>query len=182
MSNNIIQEKINTFNNSKISQNYNKSKTKINPIQIEENNSSKGIILRNAGQDVFDYKRYFTSEDASQANNFSQSVINLKHKGIKRKNHPLYDPYLIQVCKNAIIREKNELPNYKDIIEKVNTEYGIENEKTNENKFYNDNKLYNNFLQNNHIASNNISLFNNSSSNLKDINNSAMSTNIIEKR
>ena len=94
----------------------------------------------------------------------------------------MYDPYLIQVCKNAIIREKNELPNYKDIIEKVNTEYGIENEKTNENKFYNDNKLYNNFLQNNHITSNNISLFNNSSSNLKDINNSAMSTNIIEKR
>ena len=77
MSNNIIQEKINTFNNSKISQNYNKSKTKINPIQIEENNSSKGIILRNAGQDVFDSKRYFTSEDASQVNNFSQSVINL---------------------------------------------------------------------------------------------------------
>ena len=37
-----------------------------------------------------------------------------------------YDPYLINVCKNAIINCKDELPNYKEIIKKINTEFGIE--------------------------------------------------------
>ena len=37
-----------------------------------------------------------------------------------------YDPYLINVCKNAIIEVKDELPNYKEIIKKINTEFGIE--------------------------------------------------------
>jgi hypothetical protein len=37
-----------------------------------------------------------------------------------------YDPYLINICKNAIIKVKDELPNYKEIIKKINTEFGIE--------------------------------------------------------
>jgi hypothetical protein len=153
-----------------ISKNYSKS-LKINPIEIENNNSSKGVILRNAGKDLFDSKRYLTSEQ--------NSIISLRHKGIKKKGHPLYDPYLIQACKNAIIREKNELPNYKEIIQKINTEYGIEEQKINENDIFNNNnssEIINNNLQNN------FSSFNNSSIALKDINNSAMSTNIVEKR
>lgn len=164
-----IQEKENSNNISTLSKNYNKS-YKLKPIEIEDNNSSKGTILRNAGKDLFDSKRYFTSEQ--------NSIINLRHKGIKRRGHPLYDPYLIQVCKNAIIREKKELPNYKEIIQKVNTEYGIEEEKINDKDIFNNNisEIINNNLQNN------ISSFNNSSIVLKDINNSAMSTNIIEKR
>ena len=48
------------------------------------------------------------------------------------KGYDLYDPYLLQICKSAIFREKKELPNYKDIIQKINTSYGIENEKYNE--------------------------------------------------
>ena len=182
MSNINFQQQNNLSAISEISKNCQKQKMKINPLQIEDNNKSKGTILRNAGKDLFDSKRYYTSEDGSQSMPFSKSVISLKHKGIKRKDHPLYDPYLIEVCKNAIIREKNELPNYKEIIHKINTEYGIEDEKIEENNFDNKNELYNNFIQNSNIMSNNISLFNNSSVNLKDINNSAMSTNIIEKR
>ena len=183
MSNINFQQQNNLSAISEMSQNYKKQKVKLSPLQIEDNNKSKGTILRNAGKDLFvDSKRYYTSEDGSQSMPFSQSVISLKHKGIKRKDHPLYDPYLIDVCKNAILREKKELPNYKEIIHKINTEYGIEDEKIEENNLYNKNKLYNNFIQNSNIMSNNISSFNNSSANLKDINNSAMSTNIIEKR
>jgi hypothetical protein len=66
----------------------------------------------------------------------SYSIISPQHRGIKRKGYDLYDPYLIQVCKSAIYREKKELPNYKDIIKRVNTEFGIENEN------YNDIDLY----------------------------------------
>ena len=182
MSNINFQQQNNLSTISEISQNYKTQKKKLSQLQIEDNNKSKGTILRNAGKDLFDSKRYYTSEDGSQSMPFSQSVISLKHKGIKRKDHPLYDPYLIDVCKNAILREKKELPNYKEIIHKINTEYGIEDEKIEENNFYNKNKLYNNFIQNSNIMSNNISSFNNSSVNLKEINNSAMSTNIIEKR
>ena len=170
--NNIInnnQEIQNSINNSTISKHYNKS-FKISPIEIEDNNSSKGRILRNAGKDLFDSKKYLTSEQ--------NSIINLRHKGIKRKGHPLYDPYLIQVCKNAIIREKGELPNYKEIIQKVNTEYGIVEENINDNDIFNNNisEIINNDIQNNNSTINNSSII------LKDINNSAMSTNIIEKR
>ena len=177
MLNNIIKEENDSSNISKISNNYKKPKIKLNPIQIDDNNASKGTTLRNAGKDLFDSKRYFTSEEVSQNMPFSQSVISLKHKGIKRKNHPLYDPYLIQVCKNAIIKEKSELPNFKEIIHKVNTEYGIEGEKIDENE----NNFYDNFMKKSNIINKNISSFNNSSANLKEINNSAMSTNIIEK-
>ena len=43
-----------------------------------------------------------------------------------------YNPYLISACKRAIIKEKRQLPNYKEIITSINTEFGIEeNEKQN---------------------------------------------------
>ncbi len=37
-----------------------------------------------------------------------------------------YYPYLINIYKNDIIKVKDELPNYKEIIKKINTEFGIE--------------------------------------------------------
>ena len=180
---NKIQEEEKSQNNNSISFKYSKSKKKISQLEIEGNNSSKGAILRNAGKELFDSNRYFATEENSQNFPHSQSIINLKHKGIKRKGHSLYDPYLIQVCKNAIIKEKKELPNYKEIIKKINTEYGIEDEKFNDNDLYDVQKA--NLNNNNNNNSSNlpdISSFNNSSHLLKDINNSAMSTNIIEKR
>jgi hypothetical protein len=61
---------------------------------------------------------------------------NKKNYVVKLKNNMLfpinvpgctpYDPYLINICKNAIIKVKDELPNYKEIIKKINTEFGIE--------------------------------------------------------
>lgn len=153
----------------------NNSNSNISPIDIENSNSSARIILRNAGKELLQEK-YLTTEEKSNNCLSSQSIINLKHKGIKRKGHSLYDPYLIKVCKNAIINEKKELPNYKEIITKINTEYGIEDEKFNENNLYKK-KDFNN--SNN--FQNDISSFNNSN-NILNVNDSAMSTNVIEKR
>ena len=42
-----------------------------------------------------------------------------------RRKTPSYDPYLMKVCKKAIINVKNELPNYKEIIKKINLEFDI---------------------------------------------------------
>lgn len=56
-------------------------------------------------------------------------VVKLKNNMLFHLNVPgctPYDPYLINVCKNAIISVKDELPNYKEIIKKINTEFGIE--------------------------------------------------------
>ena len=66
---------------------------------------------------------------------FSESKKNKKNYAVKKNNmvYPInipgctpYDPYLINICKNAIINVKDELPNYKEIIKKINTEFGIE--------------------------------------------------------
>ena len=155
----------------------NKSLPNLKPLEIEDNSSSKRVILRNAGKELLDFQSSFNLNENSKNNNFTQSIISLEHKGIKRKGHSLYDPYLIQVCKNAIINERKELPNYIEIIQKVNTEYGIEEDKFNENELFNSTQF-----NNSNFNSNNNSNFNNSSNFFKDINNSAMSTNIIEKR
>ena len=41
-----------------------------------------------------------------------------------------YNPYLIDACKHAIIHIKKDLPNYQEVINKINNEFGIEeNEK-----------------------------------------------------
>ena len=120
MSDNILQEGKNFDNISKISKNYSKPNLKIKPIKIKDDNSSSNRnIFRNAGKELLDSKRFFTSEDISQSSPLCQSIINLKHKGIKKKGHPLYDPYLIKVCKNALIMERNDLPNFKDIIHQI---------------------------------------------------------------
>lgn len=42
-----------------------------------------------------------------------------------------YDPYLIHACKEALIYVKKELPNYQEIINKINKEFGIEEEPNN---------------------------------------------------
>ena len=40
-----------------------------------------------------------------------------------------YNPYLIDACKHAIVHIKKDLPNYQDVIDKINTEFGIEDNK-----------------------------------------------------
>ena len=55
-------------------------------------------------------------------------VIKLKNNMLFNKSIPgcsPYDPYLIKVCKKAIISRKDQLPNYKEVIKKINTQFGI---------------------------------------------------------
>ena len=96
-------------------------------------NSSKRNILLNAGKELITSSQKYLTTDIQRINSLiSYSIINLKHKGIKKNGHNLYDPYLIKVCKSEIFREKKNLPNYKDIIQKINREYGIAGEKYHE--------------------------------------------------
>jgi hypothetical protein len=98
---------------------------------------------------------------------------NKKNHVIKLKNNMLfnwykpgcspYDPYLIKVCKNAIIKEKKQLPNYKKIIDKINTEFGIEDDDTHtkyakNNKFKKAFNTFVDFSNNNFKKRNNFSL------------------------
>ena len=113
------------------------NKNKINKsLDINEKNSRN--IFQNAGKELINSnsEKYKSFELPPYNSSVSYSIICPKHRGIKKKGHDLYDPYLIQVCKSAIYREKNNLPNYKDIIQRVNTEFGIENEKYNEIDLY----------------------------------------------
>ena len=184
-------EKMNSNNSPKlmaVSLSYKKPKFKINNIKIEDNNFENNNILKNAGKELLESTKVTTGNDQKKDDPTSGSIINLKHKGIKKKGHKLYDPYLIQVCKNAIIRERNEISNYKDIIFKINTEYGIEEEKfddindgSNSNIVLPPQNTQNNYIYN--LNSNtNSTYFNNSKNFSKVFNGSGITSNTFEKR
>lgn len=139
MSNKETEEEKSEKNISKvysISAKYKKPKIDTFPLEIKEKNTRN--IFQNAGKELINSNshNYLSIENLINNSPISYSIINRKHKGIKTKGHDLYDPYLLQVCKSAIYREKKELPNYKEIIQRVNTEFGIENEKYNEIDIY----------------------------------------------
>ena len=50
-------------------------------------------------------------------------------KSLKNYFFPKYDPVLITITKNAIYNVRNELTNYKEIINKINKEFNIPEEK-----------------------------------------------------
>ena len=109
-------------------------KPRINPISINIEEKNSRNILKNAGKELINSnsENYLTMENPIFNSSISYSIVSPDHRGIKMKGYDLYDPYLLQICKSAIFREKKELPNYKDIIQKINLRYGIENEKYNE--------------------------------------------------
>ena len=109
-----------------------KSKKCNTSLDMGKINISKRNVLLNTGKELINSERYLSTDTQRINSPISYSIINLEHKGIKKKGYNLYDPYLIQVCKSAIFREKKNLPNYKDIIQKINREYGIAGEKYNE--------------------------------------------------
>ena len=79
-----------------------------------------------SNNNYFSLKKKLFSMKRKKKKNY---VIKLKNNMIYPLNIPgctPYDPYLINICKNAIINTKDELPNDKEIIKKINTEFGIE--------------------------------------------------------
>ena len=77
---------------------------------------------------LFSLKKKQFYENKKKKKNY---VVKLKNNMLFQLNVPgctPYDPYLINICKNAIVNIKDELPNYKEIIKKINTEFGIDEE------------------------------------------------------
>ena len=76
------------------------------------------------GNNIF----YLNTRTSYGRNKRKNHVIKLKNNMLFNKSIPgcsPYDPYLIKVCKKAIINRKDQLPNYKEVIKKINTQFGI---------------------------------------------------------
>lgn len=95
----------------------------------------KKSIFKNLGEELI------INSNNSLKNKYSQKSIFSPRSNSNIKLKKIYNPYLITACKHAIIREKRELPNYKEIIRNINTEFGIEEEKQNINFKKNKNLL-----------------------------------------
>ena len=96
---------------------------------IEKQKEKENLINEKfaySNNSIYSIKKKKLSENKSNKKNY---VIKLKNNMIYPLNIPgctPYDPYLINICKNAIINVKDELPNYIEIIKKINIEFGIE--------------------------------------------------------
>jgi hypothetical protein len=157
---NIIKENEKRNNKLKLSMSTKYNKEKLNKISIgieEDHFSPKRNILKNVGKEICKSQKCLTINKKYN----SPTIINEAHKGIQKKGYALYDPILIQICKSAIIREKKELPHYKEIIKKVNTEFGIEDEKFDDDEQINSSNNSKS-INNNNLKNNLSSLFNNS--------------------
>ena len=106
-----------------------KEKQPIIKINIKESDKEKESQIKekllNSGNNIFSLNK----KPSSIKKNKKNYVVKLKNNMLFPINVPgctPYDPYLINICKNAIIKVKDELPNYKEIIKKINTEFGIE--------------------------------------------------------
>jgi len=93
-------------------ENFNKYQDKLRKNQglnkINSNEKNKFNLINN-GKNVIN-------------NNFSEK------KSLKNLYFPKYDPVLITITKNAIYNVRNELTNYKEIINKINKEFNIPEE------------------------------------------------------
>ena len=107
------------------SENLNDKNRPYNKFKIGEATPLKNIDkFVKTGNNIF-YLNTRTSYGRSKRKNH---IIKLKNNMLFNKSIPgcsPYDPYLIKVCKKAIISRKDQLPNYKEVIKKINTQFGI---------------------------------------------------------
>ena len=66
-----------------------------------------------------------------KSNNYSSQIFEKNNTNINNnysifKTNLSYDPYLMRVCKKAIINNREQLPNYLEIISKINKEFNID--------------------------------------------------------
>ena len=98
-----------------------------NNLKLEKTASQKNNEkFINTGNNIFNI---YNKTSYSRRNKRKNHIIKLKNNMLFNRNIPgcsPYDPYLIKVCKKAIINRKDQLPNYIDVIKKINTEFGIE--------------------------------------------------------
>ena len=104
---------------------------------VETSNDNDFDHLRTITNDKFEIYRKKFHDDLTKSRNKKTKFSNLArdimltNSSLYNPNFsytrraPSYDPYLMKVCKKAIINVKNELPNYKEIIKKINLEFDI---------------------------------------------------------
>lgn len=141
--NSLTNKKVQYLSESLDNKNRIKNHFKLNETTNPKNNEK----FIKTGNNIFSIKSRSTFNKRS---NQKKHVIRLKNNMLFNRHIPgcsPYDPYLIKVCKKAIIHVKDQLPIYKEVIKKINTEFGIE-----EDHYYkrlaNNNKLiktYNTF-------------------------------------
>ena len=140
-----------------------KNIAKVNFITDGLTTSNNNTKLNTTGNNYFLFQN---KPFISRRDNKKNHVIKLKNNMLFNWYKPgcsPYDPYLIKVCKNAIIKEKKQLPNYKKIIDRINTEFGIEDDDTHtkyakNNKFKKAFNTFVDFSNNNFKKRNNFSL------------------------
>ena len=85
-----------------------------------ENRFNNNNILKTTGKELI------INSKMALVNKYSKKSLFSQNSNSNKKLKKIYDPYLISVCKHAIIKEKRQLPNYREIIRNINTEFGIE--------------------------------------------------------
>ena len=85
-----------------------------------ENRFNNNNILKTTGKELI------INSKRALVNKYSKKSLFSQNSNSNKKLKKIYDPYLISVCKHAIIKEKRQLPNYREILRNINTEFGIE--------------------------------------------------------
>ena len=123
-------------------------RTNFEPLSTE-NRYNNNNILKTTGKELI------INSKMALANKYSKKSLFSQNTNSNKKLKKLYDPYLISVCKHAIIKEKRQLPNYREIIRNINTEFGIEESEKDNFEKYNDSPKKNKITLTINIESNN---------------------------
>ena len=123
-------------------------RTNFEPLSTE-NRYNNNNILKTTGNELI------INSKMALANKYSKKSLFSQNTNSNKKLKKLYDPYLISVCKHAIIKEKRQLPNYREIIRNINTEFGIEESEKDNFEKYNDSPKKNKITLTINIESNN---------------------------
>ena len=141
INNNELTNNINPLSNPYRRSNY-------DPLSTENRNNNNNILKTTGKELIINSKR-------ALVNKYSKKSLFSQNSNSNKKLKKIYDPYLISVCKHAIIKEKRQLPNYREIIRNINTEFGIEESAKDNFEKYNNSKKKNKKTLTINIDSNN---------------------------
>ena len=141
INNNELTNNINPLSNPYRRSNY-------DPLSTENRNNNNNILKTTGKELIINSKR-------ALVNKYSKKSLFSQNSNSNKKLKKIYDPYLISVCKHAIIKEKRQLPNYREILRNINTEFGIEESAKDNFEKYNNSKKKNKKTLTINIESNN---------------------------
>lgn len=95
-------------------------------LNIQKNSESQNPLIQSA-KNLFQHP-LVTEQQKNQPTKRQTLPFKIFRKP-KLPPSKLLNPYLINLCKKAVVREKKELPHYKEILQKINHEFGIEENK-----------------------------------------------------